>query len=153
MTRKVSMWIVLALIGALAATTAATIVLATHDRRDGRTTSALPPADGWPHGWSDAQGDRQVPMMGDLRAGWDGGRDAPILPWVLFAVSTGTAVGLLIAWSPWRAARADAETSGPSAGGDDPARSLPARTTAEPGITAEVQVQTTEETVEAPPER
>ena len=112
MTRKVSLWIVIALVVALAATTAAVIVLATHDERGDRTAAVVSPQEGWSHGWSDAQGQQPPPMMGDLRGDWDGGRDAPWLPWMLFAISTGTAVGLLIAWSPWRTAPAGG-TAGP----------------------------------------
>ena len=43
--------------------------------------------------------------------------ETPILPWVLFAVATGTAVGLLIAWSPWRAQPATVAVDAPRTGG------------------------------------
>lgn len=131
MTRKVSMWIVIALIGALAATTAAVIVLATHDDADRRAASARSPGDAWSHGWSDTHGDWQLPVMGDMCSAWDGGRDTPILPWVLFAIATGTAVGLLVAWSPWRTAPARA-ASGPPGGNE--------------GITPATSIAVTEET-------
>ena len=101
MRRKVSLWIVIALVGALAATTAAVVVLAQRDdgsdgpRADGRVAS------GWSHPGLEDNGEWQGPVMGSL-AGWEREGETPILPWVLFAVATGTAVGLLIAWSPWR---------------------------------------------------
>jgi hypothetical protein len=159
MTRKVSMWIVVALVGALAATTAAVVVLATHDRVESRAARGLPPADDWSHGWPDAQGDRRLPVMGELRGDWDGGRESPILPWVLFAVSTGTAVGLLVAWSPWRTAHAGA-VSGPSGGDESPAQT--AATPVTDRLAGQIDAQTTEvlaeaqtreEAGQAPPER
>lgn len=94
MRRKVSLWIVILLVAALAATTAATVVLATDDR-DGRVAAdeALPTG---PHGqW-------QMPFGGEHEPGWYGDRHDEVLPWILFAVATGAAVGMLIAWSPWR---------------------------------------------------
>lgn len=102
MTRKVSLWIVIVLVGALAATTAAVIVLATDDDAGGRGAAAPPTGEAWSHGWGDGQDGGAVPMRGDLRGDW-GGHDAPLLPWALFALVTGTAVGLPVAWSPWRA--------------------------------------------------
>jgi len=93
------------------------IVLATRDG-DGRAAAARSPGESWSHGWSDAQGERQLPVMGDMRAGWGGGREAPVLPWVLFAIATGTAVGLLVAWSPWRTAPAGAVSGPPGVDGD-----------------------------------
>jgi hypothetical protein len=117
MTRKVSLWIVLALVGALAAMTVAVVGLAAHDHRDGGTASGPLSAGAWPHAGNGAQDERGLPMMGDVRGGWGNDRDAPVLPWVLFAVATGTAAGLLVAWSPWKTAEAGT-TAGPSGGGD-----------------------------------
>jgi len=112
MNRKVSLWIVIALVCALAATTAAVVVLATRD--DGGSRATARQTDGaWPRAGDDGQNGRQAPVMGDMRGAWGDGRDAPILPWVLFALATGTAVGLLVAWSPWKTAGARA-AAGPS---------------------------------------
>jgi hypothetical protein len=114
MHRKVSLWIVIALVCALAATTAAVVVLATRD--DGGSRATARQANGaWPRAGDDGQSGRQAPVMGDMRGAWGDGRDAPILPWVLFALATGTAVGLLVAWSPWKTAGAGAAV-GPSSG-------------------------------------
>lgn len=114
MNRKVSLWIVIALVCALAATTTAVVVLATHD--DGGSRATARQANGaWPRAGNDGQNGRQAPVMGDMRGAWGDGRDAPILPWVLFALATGTAVGLLVAWSPWKTAGAGAAV-GPSSG-------------------------------------
>jgi hypothetical protein len=114
MHRKVSLWIVIALVCALAATTAAVVVLATRD--DGGSRATARQANGaWPRAGDDGQSGRQAPVMGDMRGAWGDGRDAPILPWVLFALATGTAVGLLVAWSPWKTAGAGA-AAGPSCG-------------------------------------
>jgi hypothetical protein len=115
MTRKVSLWIVIALVAALAATTAAVLVLAGDDDPGGRA-SAGPTGEAWPHGWSDGQDGRAVPMMNDVRGEW-GGHDAPLLPWLLFALASGTAVGLLVAWGPWRPTPVPATTS-PAADGE-----------------------------------
>jgi len=114
MNRKVSLWIVIALVCALAATTTAVVVLATRD--DGSSRATARQANGaWPRAGDDGQNGRQAPVMGDMSGGWGDGRDAPILPWVLFALATGTAVGLLVAWSPWKTAGAGA-AAGPSGG-------------------------------------
>jgi hypothetical protein len=109
MRRKVSLWIVIALVGALAATAAGVIVLATHHERDSRAVAGPRSSNAWPHAWNDGQDQRPMPMMGDARGGWGDGRDAPVLPWVLFALATGTAVARLVAWSPWRTAGAGAK--------------------------------------------
>jgi hypothetical protein len=105
MTRRVSLWIVIALAGALAATTAAVIVLATHDERGGRGDVAVTPQNGSPHAWRSEQNEGRegwpMPMMGVVRDGWGGRGEAPILPWALFSLAAGTAVGLLVAWHPW----------------------------------------------------
>jgi hypothetical protein len=119
MTRKVSLWIVIALVGALAATTAAVIVLATHDEGDGRNAVATAPGNGSPHAWNGEQNEAQdqwrMPMMRDAREGWGYRDEAPILPWALFALATGTAVGLLVAWRPWSRTPATV-SAGPSGG-------------------------------------
>jgi hypothetical protein len=128
------------------------IVLATHDG-DGRSGKGLSTGHAWQGEWNDSQGDRQMPMMGGVRAGWNGGRDAPILPWVLFAVSTGTVVGLLIAWSPWRTARANA-IAGPDGGDEGSTQVLQATATEQSEIPAgsqtDVEALKTEEVTEAP---
>ena len=112
MSRKVSMWIVVVLVGALAAMTAAVVVLATDDDGEARATTGRSQGYGWSDGGSGRQGDfdslapsdrrgaGQIPMMGAMHDPWmrDGG--GSMLPWVLFAVATGTSVGLLIAWGP-----------------------------------------------------
>jgi len=143
MARKVSLWIVIALVGALAATTAAVVVLASDDDPGGRASAGPPTGEAWPHGWSDGQDGRAVPMMGDLRGEW-GGHDAPVLPWVLFALASGTAVGLLVAWSPWHATPAPATTS-PMAGGEELAAAAPGAQTAASSIdvTAGIAAQPT----------
>lgn len=129
MKRKVSLWIVSVLVGALAATTAATVVLAQRDdgrgdiRADGRVAS------GWSHPGLEENGEWQGPVMGSL-AGWEREGETPILPWVLFAVATGTAVGLLIAWSPWRAQPVTVTVDAPRAGGDVDARAHETQDTA-----------------------
>jgi hypothetical protein len=118
MSRKVSMWIVVVLVGALAAMTAAVVVLATDD--DGRAPATAE----WSQGYglsddgsgrqgdsdslalSDRRGAGQIPMLGAIHDPWHRDGGGSMLPWVLFAVATGTSVGLLIAWSPWRTAPA-----------------------------------------------
>jgi len=105
MRRKVSLWIVILLVAALAATTTATVVLATDDR-DGREVAdeALPVG---PHGqW-------QMPFGAERESGWYSDRHDEVLPWFLFAIATGAAVGMLIAWGPWRTSPA---TPGDGAG-------------------------------------
>jgi hypothetical protein len=115
MRRKVSLWVVIVLVGALAATTAAVVVLARRDSRADGPRGGDRPTAGLPHPWSEERGEWQRPMMGSV-AGWEYEGEAPILPWVLFAVATGAAVGLLVAWSPWRAQLTTA-TAGPSESG------------------------------------
>lgn len=100
MRRKVSLWVVIALVGALAATTAAIVVLAQRDDRGDGSRGGERSAAGLPPSWSEERGEWQGPMMGPVA--WERESEAPVLPWVLFAVATGTAVGLLVAWSPWR---------------------------------------------------
>jgi hypothetical protein len=117
MRRKASLWIVIALVGALAAATAAAVVLAQRDDRpDDPGAYGRVPA-GWSHPESEANGEWQGPVMGSV-AGWEGDDETPILPWVLFAVATGTAVGLLVAWSPWRAGPATVTVATPQGHGD-----------------------------------
>lgn len=154
MTRKVSLWIVIALVGALAATTAAVVVLATDDNGDGRVAADLPAGGPW-HQTLEESGEGPVgPGMGGMKVGRDDGRDASLLPWVLFALACGTAVGLLVAWSPWRGTPAPA-ASGPTAAGEDLA--APPTTVAEPVTAAvfeaeetiDVATETTAEAAEA----
>jgi hypothetical protein len=143
MRRKVSLWIVIALVGALAATTAAAVVLAQRDDRpdapgaDGRATA------GWPHPGLEESGPWQGPVMGAV-AGWEREDETPVLPWVLFALASGTAVGLLIAWSPWRMTPAPATTS-PTVGGEDVTAAVLGARTATPmaEVTAATPAQAT----------
>lgn len=100
MTRKVSLWIVIALVAALAASLAAVVVLADDEGR-GAPAARGPAGEAWHQAWGDGREAPAPPMMGSF-GGWEREGEAPILPWVLFAVATGTAVGLLVAWSPWR---------------------------------------------------
>jgi len=133
MRRKVSLWIVIVLVGALAATTAAAVVLAQRDdgpdgpRADGRVAS------GWSYPGREESGECQGPETGSL-ARWGHEDQAPVLPWVLFALATGTAVGLLIAWSPWRAQPATV-TAGPPCNGS--------RSGAQAGVADEVAAEST----------
>ncbi len=94
MRRRVSLWLVVALVGTLAATTAAVVVLAANDGDGGTTPHPVMPSEG--------RGPWQMPAIGDDRHGSDDGRGPDLLPWLLFAIATGTSVGLLVAWSPWR---------------------------------------------------
>jgi hypothetical protein len=146
MTRKVSLWIVIALVCALAATVAAVIVLAAHDERGDRSVAGPQPGETWPHAWSDGGGQRPAPMMGDLQGGWGDGRGTPILPWVLFALATGTAVGLLVAWSPWRTPQAAVATSPPNDGRGSMTQVMAAQPTGETRpAAATLEAQTTRE--------
>jgi hypothetical protein len=129
MARRVSLWIVVALVGALAATTAAVIVLSGGDEGATPASVAGPqPGAGWPRGVygdqegsdpvmpSGAQGGAPMQIVGDMPGHRNDGHDASILPWLFFAITTGTAVGLLIAWSPWHTAAAGATGNGGGAG-------------------------------------
>ncbi len=111
MSHKVSLWIVIALVGALAAMTAAVVVLATNDN-DGwsgpRETRQSGDQDPW-----------QMPVMGQERHARGDDGEAGLLPWALFAIATGTAAGLLLAWSPWRRTPAPVVAGG---GGQVPPR-------------------------------
>jgi hypothetical protein len=146
MRRKVSLWIVIALVGALAATTAAAVVLAQRDDRphaagaDGRATA------GWAHPGLEERSGWQGPVMGTVAA-WEHDDETPVLPWVLFALASGTAVGLLIAWSPWRMTPAPATTSPTVRGEDVAAAALGARTaTPAAEVTATTSAQATNAT-------
>jgi hypothetical protein len=128
------MWVVVVLVAALVATSAALVVLATNES-DGRSASR-------PMMQPGGQGPWQMPVAGDDGRGWNDGRGPDLLPWLLFAIATGTSVGLLIAWSPWRRTPAPVTTSAgafltPAA---DPITGSPVGATAPAEVEAPVQV-------------
>lgn len=123
MSRKVSLWIVLILALALAAATATIVVQAVDDESTKAVADRAMPM-GTQEEW-------HMPVDADGHRGWDEGHDGPLLPWLLFAIATGTSVGLLIAWGPWRRTPAPA-----AAGGGAPV-------TPDPDLVAAAPVETT----------
>jgi hypothetical protein len=128
------MWVVVVLVAALVVTSAALVVLAPNES-DSRTASR-------PMMQVGDQGPWQMPVVGEDGRGWNDGRRSDLLPWLLFAIATGTSVGLLIAWSPWRRTPTPVTASGgaPLTPAADPITGSPVGVTAPTEVEAPVQV-------------